>query len=58
MEREICPVCAKRVSNWQIANGKTIVANGNTYHRGCLDELTIKQMEAISAKANQPVRQG
>ena len=40
-----CPVCGKRVSDWESASGKTLVVNGKLYHKSCLEGVTIKQVE-------------
>jgi hypothetical protein len=36
MDQPVCPVCTHRVSDWQIAAGKTIAVAGSTYHKACL----------------------
>jgi hypothetical protein len=33
---ENCPLCDKRVSNWEIAGGKVVIIDGKILHRACV----------------------
>ena len=31
-----CPLCGKRISEWNMSAGKTMDVNGRTVHKSCL----------------------
>lgn len=43
--QNVCPLCERRVSEWQMACGKTVIINGAVTHKSCLMDKTIAEME-------------
>lgn len=42
---KICPLCIQSISNFANAIGRTTVVNGIEYHKACLKDTTIKELE-------------
>ena len=49
-----CPLCEKRVSEWMMACGKTVVINGRICHKTCVMDYDISpsELEAKIKKAS------
>ena len=41
-KRDQCPICTFYISQWQTANGKTIVINGKLYHKTCVIDHKLR----------------
>lgn len=40
-----CPLCNKRISEWQIAGGKCVTIGSHMYHVSCIK--TVKEAEVV-----------
>lgn len=40
-----CELCKKRVSMWELTNQKTQIINYKLYHKACLMDATVRQLE-------------
>lgn len=38
-----CPLCSRRISDWEASNKKVQTINGQTYHKACLMDSTIQE---------------
>ena len=38
-----CPICEKRISNWEMAGGKTVIVAGEHVHLACIKVLMQKK---------------
>ena len=41
-----CPLCHKRISNWEMASGKTVVQGQKVIHEACLMDEKYKLQKA------------
>ncbi len=48
-KNENCPLCGKRVSNWEVAGGKVVVIDGKIVHRACIMD-SDESLEIISKR--------
>lgn len=46
--RDICPLCERRISDWEAAGNKTILIAGQVVHKSCalIQDETISQLQA------------
>lgn len=44
---DVCVLCTKRVSNWEMACGKTVIVNDQVTHKACLmdHDISIAELE-------------
>ena len=47
--RAVCPICGTYISMWQIAGGKTLTLNDQLFHKSCLDEKTIAEIQKVAS---------
>ena len=48
MEKDVCPLCERRISNWEIASGKVMHIDGKLIHKACAmdKDESIAQLKA------------
>lgn len=51
MDEVKCPICHKRVSNWEMAGGKCTIIHGRVTHNSCL--MDVKPSEAKEATSGE-----
>ncbi|HEX5429846.1 MAG TPA: hypothetical protein VFX17_02070 [Patescibacteria group bacterium] len=37
-----CAICEKRVSDWMMACGKTLIIDGQIVHKACVEDYRVK----------------
>lgn len=41
----VCGLCTRRVSDWEMACGKTVVINGQIVHKACLMDVKPSEVK-------------